>query len=110
MGNFEDLFGEPISVYTDAQALDDGFLVAVPGEGSVNRATRAVFDHFASPIGASQAVGSVMNITPLMEAIRAMLKIVPDKDGWRTGEFQGVTLWLIPNEVGGLTLMFPEDY
>ena len=108
--NLEDIFGEPIYVYTDAEAIEDGFLVAVPGEGGVNRATRAVFDHFASPIGASQAVGSVMNITPLMDAICAMLEIVPDKHGWRTGEYQGITLWLIPNEVGGLTLMFPEDY
>jgi len=29
-------------------------------------------------------------------------------DGWR--DYQGKRLWLIPNEVGGLTLMFQEDY
>ncbi len=110
MDKFENLLGEPISVYTDAQALEDGFLVALPGEGDVNRVTRAVFDHFATPIGSSVATGAVINVTPLMEAIRAMLKIPPDKDAWRTGQHSGKELWLIPNEVGGLTLMFPEDY
>ena len=34
----------------------------------------------------------------------AMLAIEPD-DGWRTGDYQGKRLWLIPNEVGGLTLL-----
>jgi hypothetical protein len=50
-----------------------------------------------------------MDITPLMAAIDFMLTIAPD-DGWRTGEYQGKRLWLIPNEVGGVTVMFPEDY
>jgi len=44
-----------------------------------------------------------------MDAIRAMLQI-KSNDGWRTGDYQGKRLWLIPNELGGLTLMFPEDY
>lgn len=104
---FDDIFGEPISVYTDAQALEDGVLVSVPGEGRVNRVTRAVFDHFVKPIGDPQY--NVMDILPMTEAIRVMLTIAPD-DGWRVFEYQGVTLWLIPNEVRGLTLMFPEDY
>ena len=105
----DDLFGEPISVYTDAQALDDGVLVAVPGEGGVNRVTRAVFDHFTESLGASTITGTVTNIGPLMDAVRAMLAIDPD-DGWRMGDYAGKRLWLIPNEVDGLTLMFPEDY
>ena len=105
----DDFFGEPISVYTDAQALDDGVLVAVPGDGGVNRATRAVFDHFTESLGTSPITGTVTNIGPLMDGIRAMLRIEPD-DGWRVGEYQGRELWLIPNELGGLTLMFPEDY
>ena len=103
----EELFGEPISVYTDQQALDDGVLVAVPAEGGVNRVTRAVFDHFTRPIGVPRH--GVTDITPLQEAIRAIRALEPN-DGWRTGDFQGKRLWLIPNEVRGLTLMFPEDY
>ena len=99
-----------IVAYTDAQALADGALVAFSGEGGVNRITRAVFDHFAKPMGSSPATGQVTDITPIQDAIRAMLKVEPDKDGWRTGTHQGKELWLVPNEVRGLTLLFPDDY
>jgi hypothetical protein len=54
--------------------------------------------------------GQVTDITPLMDAIRAMVKIPPDEGGWRTGACRGKQLWVVPNEVNGLTLMFPEDY
>jgi hypothetical protein len=96
--------------YTDKGALEDGVLVSVPGEGKVNRVTRAVFDHFTKPMGSTPLKGEVTDITRLQEAIRAMLKIEPDEDAWRTGTYEGKELWLLPNEVGGLTLLFPEDY
>lgn len=96
--------------YSDKQALEDGMLVSVPGEGKVNRVTRAVFDHFTRPMGSSPATGEVTDITQLQDAIRALLKIEPDQDAWRTGAYEGKELWLIPNEVGGLTLLFPDDY
>jgi hypothetical protein len=98
---------EVLSVYTDRQGVEDGFLVAVSGPGGVNRVTRAVHDYYVKAIGDPRF--QVWNITPLMDAIRAMLAIKPD-DGWRVGDYAGKRLWLIPNEVGGLTLMFPEDY
>ena len=106
----EPFFGEVISAYTDAQAIEDGVLVAVPGEGGVNRVTRAVFDHFTKPMGESDETNLVTDITPLMEAIRTILKTPADKDGWRTTTHDERELWLIPNETGGLTLMFPDDY
>ena len=96
--------------YSDKQALEDGVLVSVPGEGKVNRVTRAVFDHFTKPMGSSPATGEVTDITPLQDAIRAMLKVKPDEDIWRTGTYEGKELWLVPNEVGGFTLLFPDDY
>ncbi len=99
-----------IDEYSDKQALEDGVLVSVPGEGKVNRVTRAVFDHFTKPMGSSPETGQVTDITRLQEAIRALLKIEPDEDAWRTGAYEGKELWLIPNEVGGLTLLFPDDY
>jgi hypothetical protein len=40
---------------------------------------------------------------------RYMLTAETD-DGWRIGNSQGKALWLISNEVGGLTLMFLEHY
>ena len=105
-----DDFGELISSYSDQDAVADGVLVPIPGEGHVNRVTRAVFDHFTQPMGSSQLTGLVTNVTPLMETIRAILKVPADSDGWRTLTYQDKECWLIPNEIGGLTLMFPEDY
>jgi len=100
----EGLFGEVISSYTDAQAREDGVLIAFPGPGRINRVTRAVFDRFTESMG----VG-VTNVNPLVAAMEYMLTVEVD-DGWRTAHYGGKALWLIPNEVGGLTLMFPEDY
>ncbi|SRR6266849_1163883 len=99
-----------IVAYTDAEAVADGVLVAFPGERGVNRITRAVFDSFAKPMGSSPATGQVTDITPIQDAIRALLKVEPDERGWRTGAYQGKDLWLVPNEAEGLTLLFPDDY
>jgi len=98
-----------ISAYTDTQALDDGVLVAIRS-GPVNRVTRAVFDHFTVSMGSSPVTGPVTDVGRLMRAVEAMLKLEADGDGWRTGSYDGKTLWPTPNEVGGLTLMFPEDW
>jgi len=105
----EDFFGEPIYTYTDQQALEDGVLVAIAGPSRVNRVTRPAFDYFTQPMGTSPVTGPITNITPLMDAIRAVLQSGL-KDGWRTAVYQDKVLWLVPNEVGGHTLMFPEDY
>ena len=107
---------EAISVYTDEQAIADGVLIPllmVPGLGRVNRITRAVFAHFVGEKAAFEPLPVIEMpkvLEPLMAAIRAMLKILPDEGGWRTGTYKDKKLWLVPNEVGGLTLMFPEDY
>src|SRR5438046_55994 len=66
----DDLFGDPISTYSDKEAIEDGILVAIPGDGGVNRVTRTVFDEFVKPIGDPRH--KVLNLTPLMDAIRAM--------------------------------------
>jgi hypothetical protein len=100
---------ELIDSYTDAEALEDGFLVAID-RIPVNRVTRAVFDHFTTPMDDSAGVSAVTDVTRLMQAVEAMLKLEADGNGLRTGTFEGKKLWLIPNEVRGLTLMFPEDY
>jgi hypothetical protein len=105
--DISEVFGAPIVVYTDEEAVADGVLVPIAADGGVNRITRAVFDQFAKPIGDPRAC--VFDVTPLMDVIRTMLAVKPDRD-WRTGSYHGWDLWLVPNEVGGLTLMFPEDY
>jgi hypothetical protein len=98
-----------ISSYTDAQAVEDGVLVEWD-DLQVNRVTRAVFDHFTHSMGSSSLTGVVTNITPLRRVIQTMLAIEADGDGWRVGTYNNKQLWLVPNEVSGLTLMFPEDY
>ena len=95
-----------IDEYTDEEAIEDGVLVPLyllPGVGPVNRVTRAVWVHF---LGEKKP----KTLEPLLGAIRAMRAISPDRDGWRTGTIQDKRLWLVPNEVGGSTLMFPDDY
>lgn len=105
----DDIFGEPIYVYTDGQAVQDGLLVAIAGPGRVNRVTRAVFDHFTEPMGTSPITDPVTDISTLMDAVRTILEAELN-DGWRIGTYRDKTLWLVPNEVNGFTLMFPEDY
>jgi hypothetical protein len=95
--------------YTDAQALADGVLVSVHAP-PVNRVTRAVFDHFMQLMGSSDVTGPVFDIAPVKRVIEAMVALTPDEGGWRCGSYEGKELWLVPNEVEGLTLMFPEDY
>jgi hypothetical protein len=99
-----------IDSYTDAQALEDGVLVAWDTP-PVNRVTRSVFDHFTHPMGNSPLSRVVLlDITTLRRVVHTMLAVEADADGWRVGAYEGMLLWLVPNEVSGLTLMFPEDY
>ena len=97
-----------IDSYTDAQGLEDGVLVAMDSL-PVNRVTRTVFDYFTRRMGSSPITGVVTDITPLRKVIQAMLAVETDAAGWRIGVYQGKRLRLVPNEVSGLTLMFPED-
>jgi hypothetical protein len=91
---------EEIYSYTDAEALEDGFLVAID-RTPVNRATRAVFDHFTAPMDGSAGVSAVTDVTRLMQAVESMLKIEPDGDGWRTGEFEGSSCGSFPTKSEG---------
>jgi hypothetical protein len=102
--------GPVIIAYTDEMAVADGVLVPWSGPGGVNRVTRAVFDAYTDPMGQSRLTGAVTDVTRLSAAIQATLAAVPDQEGWRTHSLDGRELWLVPNELGGLTLMFPEDY
>jgi hypothetical protein len=68
------------------------------------------FYHFARPIENSPDGLETFDTAPLMATIRAVLGVKPDEDGWRKSTYKGKELWLIPNEVRGLTLTFPDDY
>lgn len=114
MNNQEQIFGPVISSYSDAQAVDDGFLVDVSGIASfpVNRVTTAVWHHFTDDIGGANVITNVTRLTGMVEALLA----VPLKEGWHIGEVADKKLWAMPNGTThrngkeGWTVMFPEDY
>jgi hypothetical protein len=182
----EDFFGQPISTYSDAEAIEDGILVPINRK---DRATRPLFTFLAehAPLGSKPPdcwpvemmgwfraeamkreealkliaeLGKEAAQAKFVEIIRdrkalAMLKgligreertavrvyennegggihaihvataedgtiagISPieiprdDKNnlGWKPEGNPTTTVWLIPNENGGITAMFPSDY
>jgi hypothetical protein len=116
MDNLNEFWGEPISIYTDADARDDGIISDISNLGiyfngrQVNRIT----------IGAADAL-QMDEKQPV--TARNNLKFVADHseiDDEGSGDPWGIfrpdprlgnkKLWLVPNEVHGYTLMRPEDY
>ena len=115
----EELFGEVISSYTDRQAVEDGFLVelhmpAFFRELPINRMTRHLFDDLAPFL---EAEASLFN-GDLSRALASILRTkctFAQGDPGNNGEIGDIyrippNLWLVRNEVGGWTLMYPEDY
>jgi hypothetical protein len=117
---------EVISTYDDDQALEDGVLVDISGRLDPAsdahvlhaRATVGVFAEFARiarerDVPEAEVDGTARIACQLL--YRGVMRKPADADGWRKTEARsdGQTIgevWLIPNEVGGLTLMFPSDY
>ena len=111
----KDFWGEPISIYTDSDAMEDGILSDVSGFGVkfngslINRMTAAAA--FALDLKEKDTATAKNNLQFISD------NCAFDGDGadaW--GIFQpdarlgNEKLWLIPNEIGGITLMLPEDY
>ena len=111
MDNLFDSF-HVVSRYTDTQAVDDGVLVAVSAK---DRVSRPAFDFLcniqAEPehkeMHAEQCAIHILAENGL-EAIRVYEHNIGG--GIFTTNVAHKTMWIIPNELGGLTLMFPEDY
>ena len=118
---------EVISTYTDADALEDGQIIDLSGGRLVSdrvderrgaRVTLGLFSVFHAMAERKGETGKDADETARIACalmFRAMLRKPADPDGWRTSEARqdGESIgqvWLIPNEVGGLTLMRPEDY
>jgi hypothetical protein len=99
-----------IYAYTDSNALEDGVLADVsalglktPNGRPVNRITASI----AVMIGIDASPGPK---SPDLPKLRAMVAACDrESKGWFIGEYDGTTLWLVDNEVGGYTLMLPED-
>jgi hypothetical protein len=104
-----EFFGEPISVYTDAQALEDGVLVDVSSLNVsfkamlINRMTQNLWADF-EPLFTTE---SGLNREAIANALRTKCEMATNRGGiWTLPP----KLWLIENEVGGWTVMYPEDY
>ncbi len=102
--DLRELFGDPIDVYTDADALADGMLADTGPLGlhfngrPVNRITGGLLADFRPFLNETATLASTL---------RAKLRYAYYKgDIWQLPP----GLWLIENELGGWTLMRPEDY
>jgi hypothetical protein len=116
-----EMFGEPISVYTDAQAVEDDFIVDLAKFTNVrflglpiNRMTHLYDDlePFAKSAAETLYDGNLGSAFGCLFATKIRFA---QGDPGNTGEVGDIytippTLWLVRNEVGGWTAMYPEDY
>ena len=117
----DDLFGDPISVYTDGQAIEDGFLVDASRFTRVrflglpvNRMTRHIFDEL-EPYVEAHAGGDAQEFGRSLASILATKCRFAQGSLDNTGEVGDIyripsNLWLVRNEVGGWTAMYPSDH
>ncbi|SRR6266704_1258776 len=113
----DDFFGEPISVYTDAEAIEDGILVdltqfcVVQFLGFVvNRMTSHLFDDL-KPFAEVPDGNFKKALASILRTKCSLAQGSPDNTG-EIGDIWRIPpdLWLVRNEVGGWTAMHPEDY
>lgn len=110
-----DFWGAPIDVYTDEDAQDDGILIDVSGLGVkfngkyINRVTCGV-----SALLELSGKDSAIIKNRLRFIAGNSTKDRQGSDAWGTFEphaqLGGEKLWLVGNEIGGYTLMLPEEY
>ncbi len=109
----DEFWGEPISTYTDAEAIEDGVIVDVSklyllfNGMPINRMTNSVWADLEPFVQA----GSAAFGGNLMRTLRSMM-VTKLRMAWYQGDIWHLPprLWLIENEVGGWTVMYPEDY
>ena len=107
--DWTEFYGEPINVYTDAQALEDGVLVNVSSFNvcfkgmPINRITQ----HLWADLEPFFMTSAQLDHNRLADALRTKCTMASFQGGiWTLPP----NLWLIENEVNGWTLMYPEDY
>jgi hypothetical protein len=113
-----DLFGDSIiDAYTDRQAIEDGVLADVTAARvefrgkPVNRITGTLFDGWQSLHPDTEDADAITTET-LQRLITEAVNRAELKGGIHQTTTEGGTalLWLMENETGGITLMYPEDY
>ena len=120
-------FGEPISIYTDADAINDGTLVDISSlnlsfeSKPINRMTANLFWSLrpSYPMNDEQLAELFAECDdededPLNFDMQAFARDIMAKLIEVSGEGRLRTLppdmWLVENEVKGWTLMYPADY
>ena len=118
------LFGDLIFAYTDDQAIEDGVLIPLRfnRRDTRHRVTRNAYEALKTyhrddydRLGSDHNFRRYLlgELLPLVSCAaqrwceRSILKT--DYDFRVTNEADRV-LWYVPNEVGGITMMKPEDY
>jgi len=137
MSDMNEVFGEPISVYTSDQAVEDGVLVEAWPERwpkllltrSLYEALREVGYERVPDARAEDLEVLAFNqvATPFVMDVLMILKARFDKNpgeekeesrwflgggetkGPMEGNATGKEVWVARNDVGGITIMFPED-
>jgi hypothetical protein len=113
-----EFFGEPISTYTSEQAEQDGILVAT-GNPAINYVTATVFhrcieacviDGIWQLSAPTKEEYTKMLLDRLIGSAIAEVKRLKRQDWLYEIDCRGWKLWVVQNETGKFTLMFPEDY
>lgn len=107
----KEFWGEPISVYTDEQAVADGVLVDVrglfPAVWKLSLVTRAVWEAYTKPL----LGGAMTDVSVLTTTLRTAWENARSDRDWRIGTTRdGREVWFVPNGMDGMTAIFPEDY
>jgi hypothetical protein len=127
MSDKNDIFGPPISVYSDEDALEDGVIVDLTALAlvlaglAVNRMTRTLwlelipFVHEPSgylkcPDKADCQETEHVSIPVLKSMLQAKIRLAVATGGDARILKIPPDIWAVQNEVGGYTLMLPSDY
>jgi len=119
--SLEDFFGEPISVYTDEDAIEDGFIIELDrlvrvryGGVPITRMTRRLFDDL-TPFVDAEAPAFDGNFSRALASILTTKCRFAQSSPDNTSEVGDIVrippnLWLVRNESGGWTAMYPDEY
>ncbi len=104
------MFGDPIFSYTAQDALDDGlFQQPFPNEYPGVLLTESV--SVACNNSKDGRTFKQCALPLVMDAVMAVKATKNPEDGfWKLEGTVANTVWIFPNELGGITIMKPEDY
>jgi len=108
----DDFWGEPISVYLSEDAELNGILIRVFDQ-NINYLTVGVYNRCIEPFLDEEKTNEADLISKLVSSVkREAIKIQKTKglDWFYDVSARGWRLFLVQNDTGKYTLMFPEEY